>query len=201
MLLKTIQRHSIPSLNDLNLLTKTSQVPLLTRCLRSEPSQATSCPDVKQMYINELFCCADKFAILINWLGIVRHIAFLDDYDFKTSHLELVVEKKIDSPDEDKSVGDTSSLVPVLDNFFPCILIFSLMFFLEIPLLILLNSMESCSVTFIFSGFLFPIPPETKAIVERAINHFKINMCIAGRKTINHTATKADVFLPVLPAN
>lgn len=34
-----------------------------------------------------------------------------------------------------------------------------------------------------------------RAIVERAINHFKINMCIAGRKTRNHTTTKADVFL------
>ena len=33
-----------------------------------------------------------------------------------------------------------------------------------------------------------------RAIVERAINHFKINMCIAGRKTRNHTTTKADVF-------
>lgn len=34
-----------------------------------------------------------------------------------------------------------------------------------------------------------------RTIVERAINHFKINMCIAGRKTRNHTTTKADVFL------
>ena len=33
-----------------------------------------------------------------------------------------------------------------------------------------------------------------RAIVERAINHFKINMCIAERKTRNHTTTKADVF-------
>lgn len=33
-----------------------------------------------------------------------------------------------------------------------------------------------------------------RTIVERAINHFKIKMCIAGRKTKNHTTTKADVF-------
>ena len=39
-------------------------------------------------------------------------------------------------------------------------------------------------------GLLYKI----RAIVERAINHFKINMCIAGRKTRNHTTTKADVF-------
>jgi len=31
--------------------------------------------------------------------------------------------------------------------------------------------------------------------IERAINHFKMNMCIAGRHTRNHKTTKADVFL------
>ena len=34
-----------------------------------------------------------------------------------------------------------------------------------------------------------------RTIVERAINHLKINMCIAGRKSRHHIATKADVFL------
>ena len=34
-----------------------------------------------------------------------------------------------------------------------------------------------------------------RTIVERAINHFKTNMCIVGRKTRNHATTKADVFL------
>lgn len=47
----------------------------------------------------------------------VRHIAFLDD-DFKNFHPEMPVEKKYDSPDEDKSAGDSSSLKPVLSNFF-----------------------------------------------------------------------------------
>ena len=59
------------------------------------PSQAASCPDAKQMYINGHFCYADKFAILTNGLGIVRHIFFLDDSHFKASHPELTVEKKI----------------------------------------------------------------------------------------------------------
>ena len=36
---------------------------------------------------------------------------------------------------------------------------------------------------------------KTRTIVEQAINHFKINMCIAEKKTRNHTTTKADVFL------
>lgn len=34
-----------------------------------------------------------------------------------------------------------------------------------------------------------------RSIVERAINHLKTNMCIAGRKTRNHLTTKADVYL------
>lgn len=81
------------------------------------PSQAASCPDAKQQYINGHFCYADKFAILTNGLGIIRHIAFLDDA-FKEAHPEMPVEKKSDSPDEDKSVGDSSALHPVLADYF-----------------------------------------------------------------------------------
>jgi len=33
-----------------------------------------------------------------------------------------------------------------------------------------------------------------RSIVERAINQFKINMCMVGRKTRNHFTVKADVF-------
>lgn len=36
---------------------------------------------------------------------------------------------------------------------------------------------------------------KTRGKVEQAINHLKINMCIAGRKTRNQLTTKADVFL------
>lgn len=82
------------------------------------PSQACSSSDAKQMYINGHFCYADKFAILTNGLGIVRHISFTDDDNFKASHPDLLVEKKTDSPDEDKSIGDASSLLPVLSDFF-----------------------------------------------------------------------------------
>ncbi|MEE0200255.1 MAG: hypothetical protein U0I51_06870 [Muricomes sp.] len=42
------------------------------------PSQAASCPDAKQMYINGHFCYADKFAILTNGLEIVRQISYPD---------------------------------------------------------------------------------------------------------------------------
>lgn len=81
------------------------------------PSQAAASSDAKQMYINGHFCYADKFTILTNGLGIVRHIAFLDD-DFKQKHPNIEIDKKSDSPDEDKSIGDSSALKPVLQDFF-----------------------------------------------------------------------------------
>lgn len=80
------------------------------------PSQAASCPDAKQMYINGHFCYADKFAILTNGLGIVRDIVFLDD-DFKAFHPELPVDKKSDSPKEDKTISNSAAVVPVLSDF------------------------------------------------------------------------------------
>lgn len=76
------------------------------------PSLDASCPDAK-MYISGHF----KFTIITNVLGIVRHISLIDD-DFKDSHPNLMVEKKTTPPDEDKSVGDASAFVPVLQNFF-----------------------------------------------------------------------------------
>lgn len=256
------------------------------------PSQAASCPDAKQMYINGHFCYADKFALLTNGLGIVRHISFIDDDVFKNSHPDLIVEKKSDSPDEDKSVGDASALVPVLQDFFSLHPDFHPDTFLGD------SAFDSAALygtlinEFHFSKALIPYNPRNEStlkkvgynaygyptcpndssldmkycgvtkekgradrikwlcpkmhyhkswicdcktpcssaargrttytyenmdlrmfpgiqrdsaewndtykirtMIERAINHFKINMCIAGRKTRNHTTTKADVFL------
>lgn len=56
-------------------------------------------------------------------LNALINISFIDDDNFKVSHPELTVEKKSNSPDEDKSVGDVSALVPGLQDFFslhPC---------------------------------------------------------------------------------
>ena len=256
------------------------------------PSQAVSCPDAKQQYINGHFCYADKFAILTNGLGIVRHIAFLDD-DFKNNHPEMSIEKKSDSPDEDKSIGDSTALKPVLQDFFSLHPDFKPDTFLGdsafdtidtygflkdefhfSKALIPYNTRnestlekvgyniygyptcpkdsslamkyaghcheegradrdkwvcpkvhmvkgewicdceEPCSTakkgrtTYTYDNMDFRIFPgiqrdskewvelyKIRTIVERAINHFKINMCVAGRKTRNHATTKADVYL------
>ena len=256
------------------------------------PSQAASCPDARQQYINGHFCYADKFAILTNGLGIVRHITFLDD-DFKNAHPEMAVEKRSDSPDEDKSIGDSTSLRPVLSDFFSIHPGFSPDTFLGDSAFDSFDTYDFLKNDFHFSKILIPYNPRNESalkkvgyniygyptcpgdpslamrccgitrekgrsdrikwccpkvhmvkgkwvcdcddpcsnaakgrttyttdnmqlrmfpgiqrdseewislykirtIVERAIDHFKINMCVAGRKTRNHLTTKADVFL------
>lgn len=256
------------------------------------PSQAISCPDAKQQYINGHFCYADKFAILTNGLGIVRHIVFLDD-DFKSIHPDMPVDKKSDSPDEDKSVGDSSSLKPVLSDFFSLHPDFHPSTFLGDSAFDAIETYGFLKDDFYFSKVLIPYNPRNESslkkvgyneygyptcpndsslamhycgitkekgrsdrikwgcpkihmidgkwvcdckepcstavkgrttytyenldfrmfpgiqrdsdewitlykirtIVERAINHLKTNMCIAGKKTRNHQTTKADVYL------
>lgn len=256
------------------------------------PSQATSSPDAKQQYINGHFCYADKFAILTNGLGIIRHIAFLDD-DFKAAHPEMSVEKKSDSPDFDKSIGDSTSLKPVLSDFFALHPDFHPDTFLGDSSFDSIETYGMLLHDFYFSKALIPYNPRNESslkkvgyneygyptcpnddspsmkycgitrekgraerikrscpkvhmlkgewvcdckepcsttkkgrttytyenldlrmfpgiqrdsddwnalykirtIVKRAINHLKINMCAAGRKSRNHITTKADVFL------
>ncbi|WP_326906634.1 transposase [Sedimentibacter sp. MB31-C6] len=256
------------------------------------PSQATSSPDAKQMYINGHFCYADKFAIITNGLGLVRNIAFLDD-DFKQKHQDIEIDKKSDSPDEDKSIGDSSALKPVLQDFFelhpdfhPSTFLGDSAFdtietytFLKdefnfkkaiipyntrnestlkkvgyneygYPLCpndsslvmkycgpcrekgradrikwicpkvhmergqFVCNCDNPCSTakkgrtTYTYENMSFRMFPglqrdsdewnelyKIRTVVERAINHFKMNMCIAGRKSRDHLTTKADVLI------
>lgn len=241
---------------------------------------------------SNILCYADKFAILTNGLSIVRYIAFLDD-GFKQAHPEIPVEKKSDSPAEDKSISDSASLKPVLSDPFalyphshPDTFLENSAFntidtygFLKNefhfskalipyygrnesglskvgynlygypscprspsldmkhlghchetrradrdkwgnPMVHIVkgqwvcNSKEPCNTakkdqtTYTREQMNFRMFPRSqrdtdewnslykiKTIVERAINHFKTSMCIAGRRTRNHATTKADVFL------
>ena len=81
------------------------------------PSHAVSNPAVKQLYINGHFCYVFKFGIVTNGLGIIRHIAFYNK-NFMDSHPDIVVDKKSDSPDEDKTAHDSKLLIPTLKDFF-----------------------------------------------------------------------------------
>ena len=81
------------------------------------PSHAAANPGIKQLYINGHFCYVYKFGIVTNGLGIIRHIAFYNS-DFMASHPDILVEKKSDSPDEDKCAHDSKLLIPTLADFF-----------------------------------------------------------------------------------
>lgn len=83
----------------------------------SMSSHASANPEIKQLYINGHFCYVFKFGIVTNGLGIIRHISFYSR-DFMPVHPDIVVEKKSDSPDEDKSVHDSKLLIPTLKDFF-----------------------------------------------------------------------------------
>ena len=83
----------------------------------SMPSHASANPAIQQMYVNGHFCYAYKFGIITNGLGIVMDISFYNK-DFLISHPEIVIEKKSDSPDEDKSLADAKALIPTLMDFF-----------------------------------------------------------------------------------
>lgn len=81
------------------------------------PSHAAANPEIKQLYINGHFCYVFKFGIVTNGLGIIRHISFYNR-DFMESHPDIVVDKKSDSPDEDKCAHDSKLLIPTLKDFF-----------------------------------------------------------------------------------
>ena len=83
----------------------------------SMPSHAAANPAIRQMYINGHFCYAYKFGIITNGLGIVRDISFYNK-DFLEAHPDIIVAKKSDSPDEDKSLADSKALIPTLKDFF-----------------------------------------------------------------------------------
>jgi len=80
------------------------------------PDAAAANPFVERQYTNGHICYAFKSGILTNGLGIVRDINFFDD-DFKRRHPEIV-SKKTDNPELDKVIGDSTSLKPVLSDFF-----------------------------------------------------------------------------------
>lgn len=74
------------------------------------PAHAAANPSIRQMYINGHFCYVYKF-------GFVRDITFYNK-DFLIAYTDIIVEKKFDSPDEDKSLADSKALLPVLIHFF-----------------------------------------------------------------------------------
>ncbi len=217
------------------------------------PSQAASCPDAKQQYINGHFCYADKFAILTNGLGIIRHISFLDD-DFKAAHPDTflgdssfdtietygmllndfhfskaLIPYNLRNESNLKKVGYNEYGYPTCPGD-PSLAIKYCGITHEngradrvkwiCPKVHMVRGKYVCDcknpcstatkgrTTYTSENLDFLMFPgiqrdseewdslyKIRTIVERAIEHLKINMCVAGRKSRNHTTTKADVFL------
>lgn len=63
------------------------------------------------------FCYVYKFGMVTNGLCIVRNISFFNK-DFLNAHPDIIIDKKSDSPDEDKSLHDAKAVIPVLKDFF-----------------------------------------------------------------------------------
>ena len=173
----------------------------------SMPTHACANPEIKQLYINGHFCYVFKFGIVTNGLGIIRHISFYNK-DFMTSHPDIVVEKKSDSPDEDKCVHDSKLLIPTLKDFFSRHPLINPKTFLGDAAFDTVELYKS-----LLTGNTYPEKnlrayPGTirgtdewddtykiRTVVERDIHHIKDNLCLAGRRTQNEKTLHADLIL------
>ena len=77
------------------------------------PKQSSVDEDIKFFYVNGGFHYAHKFGLFTNAFGIVRHIAFVDKEFIEKNPLSHT-----DSPEEDKTLGDSTLLEPMLNNFY-----------------------------------------------------------------------------------
>ena len=115
------------------------------------PDRALANPAVKHQCVNGRFCYAQKAGILTNGLGIIRHIALLDE-NFKAAHNEMSVEKRSNNPDKD--ISDAKALLPVFRDFragHPSLAYStSWAIFLSIPMICILF----CSVNMFFHALL-----------------------------------------------
>lgn len=83
----------------------------------SMPKQSKYNNNIKLMYINGSFNYSYKFGLLTNAFGIVRHISFVDK-DLISKYNKLNDFDYSDSPDKDKTIGDSNLLKPMLTDFF-----------------------------------------------------------------------------------
>ena len=125
------------------------------------PETAKANSDVKHQYINGHFCYAHKTGIITNGIGIVRHIAFFDD-GFRTKHPETN-SKKTDDPDLDKEIGDSTSLKPVLSDFFNAHPTFSYKTFIADASFDSYDNYKILHDDFKFSRICIPINPRNSA--------------------------------------
>ena len=125
------------------------------------PKNAEANPFAEQQYINGHFCYAFKAGILANGLGIIRDISLFDD-EFKYKHPEAV-SQKTDNPALDKVIGDSTSLKPVLNEFFSAHPTFSYRTFLGDTAFDSYDNFKMLRDDFHFSRVAIPLNPRNSS--------------------------------------
>jgi len=139
------------------------------------PKASATNSDAKIQYINGHFCYATKFGILTNGLGICRHISFFDD-SFRQQHPELE-ENSSSNPDADKELGDSTSLEPVLSDFFSTHPRFSYQSFLGDSAFDSYKTYSLLKNTFQFQQACIPLNPRNSKEQDTCVNAFGIPVC------------------------
>ena len=161
----------------------------------SMPSHASANPEIKQLFVNGHFCYVFKFSIITNGLRIIRHISFYIK-DFMASHSDIVVDKKSDSPDEDKSAHDSKLHIPTLKDFFRKHPLINPKVFLGDAAFICLSKKNLRAYPGVIRGTEeWDNTYKIRTVVERDINHIKDNLCLAGRRTQNEKTLHDDLIL------
>jgi hypothetical protein len=139
------------------------------------PEFAAANPFAQQQYINGYFCYAVKAGILANGLGIIRGISVFDDR-FKKNHPE-VVSQKTDNPELDKEIADSSSLKPVLDDFFDAHPTFSYHTFLGDASFDSYDTYPMLRDHFKFERMCIPLNPRNSAAAHQDFNGSGTPVC------------------------
>ena len=139
------------------------------------PETAAANPFVNQQYINGHFCYAHKAGILANGLGIIRGISFFDD-DFKRRHPE-VVSRRTDNPAVDKEIGDSTSLKPVLSDFFEAHPSFSYKTFLGDSSFDSYDNFEMLRDEFHFDRVAIPLNPRNSSTAHSEFDNNGTPVC------------------------
>jgi len=139
------------------------------------PAFAGANPFAGQQYINGHFCYAVKAGILANGLGVIRGISVFDDR-FRQKHPE-VVSRKTDDPQLDKEIADSTSLKPVLDDFFEAHPTFSYHTFLGDSSFDSYDTYPMLRDRFKFERMCIPLNPRNSADAHRDFDQNGTPLC------------------------
>ena len=153
------------------------------------PETAKANPFVKHQHINGHFCYAHKAGLITNGIGIVRHIAFFDER-FRAKHPN-VVSPKTDNPNLDKEIGDSTSLKPVLSDFFSAHPTFSFKTFLADSSFDSYDNYTMLSKDFHFERICIPLNPRNSKAAHADFNENGTPVCPLDKTPFTYLGTSS----------